>query len=513
MGSLLKGVVGEAWIRGDWTRSEQSGALQGGVLALGGAVGWKDPDPIALVLMFSLSSVHLSFEVDHPFEPEVRRANGRIDGSLVCCTTEASPPPWPQASTFRVGSSRSAPSRQIWARYGEAFGSSLQLPVPLRAAAVTVDLWGDVRSKSFDLAIEFQSDDSEWPGSSDRFKWALRQISLGVSYQKNAFACGIRAQLLVQDLNFEVVGGYQQEGGAGGWYLQGAIATLDVSKALNNLLQGLALPEGMPAGLTLTEVGFDANFGTGDISVRGRTDGNWEIVNKIGLEIDTLSFQRTGGTITAALVVNLTFDEIAVTLGAVKVGGDGGWIFNGSLAPGSKIGLVSLYRKLSNKTEEQATHELPEELRDFSIDKLAVSYETGPKRFEALCSGHLLIQGKRLETTVTVKVEGSSVNCLVAVTFDEHLTFNGKVVIGVDRKAIILGFKDTDQKGVLLTDLLSKALPGDVVLPLQVGLKDALLAYYASETSKALILGATLDVKFALGDALPPALGSAHRQA
>ena len=507
--SFLRGVVGEAWIRGNWSPDKTHGTIGGSVLALGGAVGWKDPLPIVLVPDVLTFVGGLSFAIEYPFDEEARSATGRIEGSLrllhkgtIAASLSGSLdiPSW-----YFTASAEALNLGALW----QAFGSDAALPAVLRKAAVRVDLWGEVRTPSFGASIEFISGEGNWSDSGDGFKWALEQIKLGISYEEGAFTFGIAAQLTVQDLQFRVQGGYAD----GGWYLQGGTAKLDVSKAVNGLLQGLTLPEGMPAGLTLTDVGFEARFSAGYISVRGRTDGNWEIANKISLGIESMSLERDGTTTAACLVVSLTFDEISVMLEAVKVGGEGGWIFKGRLASGSKIGFASVYRKLSdkteerNKTEEQARQELPEELRDFSIDQLAVSYETGPKRFEALCSGHLLIQGKRLEAAVTVKVEGSAVNCLVDVTFDEHLTFKGKVVIGADAKAIILGFKDTDQRGVPLTDLLSKALPIDVVLPpLEVGLKDALLAYYTSKTSEALILGATLNVNIALGDALPPAL-------
>jgi hypothetical protein len=358
-------------------------------------------------------------------------------------------------------------------------------------------------SPAFGAAIAFATD-REWPGDTPGVDWALKRISLVVGYEAGAFEFGIEAGLAVEGMQFEVAGGYQQ----GGWYLQGGMAprtTLDVSEVINRLLKGLELPPAMPTDLKLEDVRFAANFKAEYIRISGRTAGDWPIADGIKLGIRTLSCERNRDQTNASLIVSLDFDGVLILLEASK---SEGWLFKGGMAPGSKIRFAAVYAKLSRQEETQAKDALPNELKDFTVDAAMVSYNTGSKAFEAACSGRLTIQSTTLAATVTVKVEAGTVDCLVAVRFDEQLTFNGKVVVGADKKAIIVSAKPVTGRSLSLTDVLGKLLPGDFSPPIGIELKEALFAYYASKTTKgALVVGATLDVNLPrIGEKLPDAL-------
>ena len=385
-GSLLKGVIGEAWVVRDWRPKGEPGASEEAVLALGGAVGWRDSDPIVLIPDRLTLVGALSFQVEHPFTPETRQASGRMEGTLrllqdrkVAASLSASLefPGWffrARAEATNLG--------ELW----QAFGSDVQLPDVLRSAQISVELWGEALSSSFGAEIQFASD-SKWPGSGPGFSWALERISLSVGYGAGAFEFGIEAGLAVEDMRFEVAGGYEQAG----WYLQGGMTpgtTLDVSKAINSLLKGLELPDAVPPDLKLADVRFAANFNAGYISLGGRTDGYWPIADGIRLGIQALSFERDRQQTNASLIVSLDLDGVFVLLEASKTEG---WLFKGGTAPGTQIRFAAVYAKLSRKTEQEAKDTLPDALKDFTVDAVTASYNTASKAFAAACSGHLTI--------------------------------------------------------------------------------------------------------------------------
>ena len=113
----------------------------------------------------------------------------------------------------------------------------------------------------------------------------------------------------------------------------GAQRKVDVSKAINIVLRGLDLPADMPSDLQLADIRFAANSATGYVSLSGRTAGIWKITNKIGVGIQSMSFERSGAETLAALVVSLEIGGGLIVLEAGKGGSDKGWTSRGAPRP------------------------------------------------------------------------------------------------------------------------------------------------------------------------------------
>ena len=65
-----------------------------------------------------------------------------------------------------------------------------------------------------------------------------------------------------------------------------------------------------------------------------------------------------------------------------------------------------------------------------------------------------------------LRVEKDAVHCQLAVTLDEKLAFTGAVDLGAGEKSLpVLTFRDQEDKGIPLIDLLSKLLPSDIPAP------------------------------------------------
>ena len=406
-GSLLQKADVEAWIVLNWPSEEESNSEGETVRAIGGSVGFEK-EPIVLVPDRLKLAGSLALEVEHPFRPEQRALSGEMKGALTL---------WHEGKeAARLVGSVEIPGWYFTAeaetQIGNLMGAlglgEIALPETLKDATVDLKLAGDVETKSFTAALEFEQA-ATW--KDDAMGWALSKLTIGVDYdgENDELGFGVSAILAFRTFDFEVSGGYD-----GGWALRGAMkdeGTLDVSQAINGLLNGLTFPKGMPPGLVLKDVGFAAKFSANsvDFSVRGRTAKEWRVLEGdpgLTLNVEALEFERRDKSTRALFAVRLTLGSVDVLLAAwTPEGADAGWEFKGSTGQHQEIKIAQLIKDLT-KLLGIAEPTLPTALESFSIKNLGVSYNTASKRFQFACEGAIALSEKQqLSCTVVIDVD------------------------------------------------------------------------------------------------------------
>ena len=177
--SLLQRAAAEAWIVLNWSSDKENDPDSETVLAIGGAVGFDEKAPIDLVPNRLTFAPSLMVEVEHPFTPEQRQLSGRLEGKLNLLhetqvaaelTGSVEIPGWYFTAKAEVP--------KVKTLMGALGLGDIELPVNLQNASVSLALSGDVATKSFNAALEFDEKDQlgrelEWGGELGGKTWAL----------------------------------------------------------------------------------------------------------------------------------------------------------------------------------------------------------------------------------------------------------------------------------------------------------------------------------------------------
>ena len=379
----------------------------------------------------------------------------------------------------------------------------IELPDNLQNASVGLALSGDVATKSFSAALEFaEGKENEWGGELGGKAWALSKLVIGVDYDGETEELGfmVLAKLAFQTFTFDVSGGYE-----GGWVLRGGMAEggiLNVSEAMNGLLEGLSFPSGMMPddhdGLVLSDVAFAANFSAGEFSVRGRTAKPWTLIDGLKLSVETLEFERTDKKTRATFAVRLTLVSVDILLEAsTPEGTDAGWEFKGST--GQKIVIGDLIKVFDEDAKP------PSALDTFTIENLAVSFNTASKdftyKFAFACEGKFKVNGTEVDCVVTITIERPTDAEKPKIEFGGKvtvgtLTFEGKFWQEQKIQALIATYHPkppATSEEINITTLVGPLPIGDAMPKLTIGLKDALFVYEKTAES-AFLFGVDVNI-------------------
>ncbi len=267
--------------------------------------------------------------------------------------------------------------------------------------------------------------------------------SEGTSAAQTGF--GMEGHVTLADASFVLSAEYD----AGqGWTLSGGTdvgTTINVTKISQELLQStssLSLPDGFP-DVELSHILFTAAPKSGYVSVSGKTSVNWGF-NGLRLTVEHFGFERSEGTISARILVDLTIpDVVTLRLSAdKKAAAEGGWEFRGST--GQRIEL----RKLVQALDSNAA--LPPALEGLTVEHLMVSFNTGTKSVAFHCQGNIPLgaDGPILACTVDMAIDGTTKNA----------DFSGTLTVG-DAEFTLQFSKDTTKKELRATWQYQKDKP------------------------------------------------------
>ncbi len=322
----------------------------------------------------------LAMQIYAPFDAKMRVIEGTIAGQWLFGEGPAA---------VAINTTLSIPALDFFAGLPEKKTLSLKALLARLNAGIdlgdkdltitTMEVAGNYSTKSFSAQLGVDAGGT-WTFQLAGKSYGLTNIAIWLAYVGSEgtsaaqTSLGMEGHVTLAGANFVLSAEYDADQG---WTLSGGTAlgtTINLTAISQELLQStssLSLPDGFPS-VTLSDILVTAAPTSGYVSVSGKTSVDWGF-NGLRLTVERFSFERSGGMISARILVDLTIpDVVTLRLSADKqTTTTGGWEFKGNT--GQRIEL----KKLAQALDPNAT--LPPALEGLSVDHLAVSFNTGAK--------------------------------------------------------------------------------------------------------------------------------------
>jgi hypothetical protein len=334
-------------------------------------------------------------------------------------------------------------------------------------------------------------------------------------------SCEIEGRLNIADVGLDL---YAQ---VPDFQMRAALAEGSVIKLgalLKHFIPDIALPADSLI-ISMLTVLVDPNTKT--YQVDARVENVWSIPlgsGEINIASLSLSLTKTEARLTGHLagVINLSLPvdkseyRVTVFLSAALPGSeDGGWQFSGSTGQGQKIPLGALIKKLVSLCGEV---ELPDAVKKFTIENLAVTFNTQTRNFTFACEGKLpLLEGKPpIEAKVDILIDQQlgekrlGGKLIIYPAEGERLEFTLKFKSDSEGQAFLARYQGNQK--VSIDNLLKQAFTESITTGVELILKDALLAYIGDKVGAKYLFGLNIGIDIGLaklplvGPALPAEL-------
>ncbi|GAA0926337.1 DUF6603 domain-containing protein [Nonomuraea longicatena] len=242
---------------------------------------------------------------------------------------------------------------------------------------------------------------------------------------------------------------------------------------VRSLLDSFGIPSGeVPGELAVSALSFAAALGDAYL-FRMTVTGLWSIGDlKVSSLSLALSYDKTANFVAgiAGTVAIGSAVELAVSA-SKSFGKDGGWSFNGGLAPGTALGMTEVTSALS-------LPDLPEPLASLELTSLWFSHDTAAGGFDLTVQGDMPITDE-VRASLGVRVTKGKSGTEYAGTLDVA-GYEFEVVFDKDRSGtdvLVAAFRGGDDGvEIVLRDLVahfSPDLAADVPDSLRIDVKDA----------------------------------------
>jgi hypothetical protein len=431
----------------------------------------------------------LDMRIYAPFDDRYRVVEGELRGIWQLGTTGFETVLYYPSFDFVA---RMAPDQSL--DVGEVINSilvSIDLPKPETKPAIKLtkmEVRGNFLRKSFSAEIDA---DDEWKFSLGGRRFGLRISKLRMAYDNRQVSCTLDGALKLAGVDVFILAEYDSDVG---WKLSGGTPVGEVvnfTSIANDLLESLSLHTELPE-LKLTNILFSAAPKNGEYSLGCKAEGDWKLMPGVSLKVDQFRAEkRQGSSVAGLLRAKMTIGESVLWLSAEKAAAaNGGWKFEGGSAEGNEIKIGEI---VSWVGEKFGGTQLPEAIKEFTVDKLNLSFESESKDFFFTCEGKVTFPGQKTgvqgAVTIDIKHQGKS-DC--TKLFGGSLTIDGiefdlifessKTTDGVSNW-FVAAYHDANGHTIKIDELVNRFL-GDtpVKTGLDITLKDALLA--CQETAK-----------------------------
>ena len=365
----------------------------------------------------------LAMQIYAPFDAKMRVIEGTIAGQWLFGEGPAA---------VAINTTLSIPALDFFAGLPEKKTLSLKALLARLNAGIelgdkdltitTMEVAGNYSTKSFSAQLGVDAGGT-WTFQLAGKSYGLTNIAIWLAYVGSEgtsaaqTSLGMEGHVTLAGANFVLSAEYDADQG---WTLSGGTAlgtTIDLTAISQELLQStssLSLPDGFPS-VTLSDILVTAAPTSGYVSVSGKTSVDWGF-NGLRLTVEHFSFERSGGMISARILVDLTIpDVVTLRLSADKqTTTTGGWEFKGNT--GQRIELKKLVQALDPNAA------LPPALEGLSVDNLAVSFNTGTKSVAFRCQG-----------TIPLGADGPILACRVDMVMDgttKKAALGGTLTVG-----------------------------------------------------------------------------------
>ena len=279
-------------------------------------------------------------------------------------------------------------------------------------------------------------------------------------------------------------------------------------------MESLSLPAQLPA-LKLTNIIFSAAPKKGEYSLGCEAAEDWELMRGVSLKVEQFRAEkRQGSSVTGLLRVSMkigpgTSKDTVLWLSAEKAAAaNGGWKFEGSSAEGKEIRIGEI---VSWVGERFGGAQLPEAIKEFTVDKLKLSFESESKDFFFTCEGKVTLPGQKTDVrgtvTIDIKHQGKSNYTKLfggSLTIDGiefELIFESSKTADGDSKMFVAAYHDANGHTIKIDELIKRFL-GDtsVNTGLAITLKDALFACRKTDKEAKYLFGLDIEGGLNLSD-------------
>jgi hypothetical protein len=432
----------------------------------------------------------LSMQINAPLETEYRSIEGELKGTWQLGDTKFDTVLYYPSFSFSAGMT---PGQSL--DVGEAIKtilSGIDLPKP-NIKLTQMEIWGNFRNKCFTAEIGVQDN---WEFTLAGRAFGLQITRLIMAYDNQQVSGAIEGALKLADVDVFISAQYADA--AQGWMLSGGTAIgakINLTAIVNDLLESMALPERLPK-LELTNIIFSATPKLGEYSLSGQTAEAWPLMDNLTLQIEEfVAEKRQGLSVTGLLRVSVTIAGIIMRLKAEKAATvAGGWKFEGSSGEGQKLPIGTLVGWMGKVFGEVT---LPSALEQFTIENLAVSFNTQSRDFTFTCEGKLpLIADKPpIEAKVTIDIDNQR----------NDKRFGGQLIVYPEEgqplyftlyfhkeptaQTFLATYYEPEGRQIGVDALLSEVFKENIATGLRFTLKDALFAYSKREPSANLLFG------------------------
>jgi hypothetical protein len=382
----------------------------------------------------------------------------------------------------------------------ESVLAEIHLP-ELHPRITKIEVFGNFLSKSF--SFEISVDDNArctFSIAGRSFGFQIRNVLM--TYEDSRLNYAMDGTLVLSGVDLLLSASYDADQG---WVLTGGTAAgakISLGRIVNELLESIAFPTKMPA-LELVDVSFSAAPKAGEYSLSGRTEGVWGLTDNLSLTVEEFAAEKALGlSVAGRLRTTLAIGGTVIRLSAQKAAAaNGGWKFEGSSIEGKeiKIGeIVSWVGERFGKTQ------LPEAIKEFTVDKLKLSFESESKDFFFTCEGKVTLPRQKTQVqgtvTIDIKHQGESdytklfAGSLTIDGIEFDLIFESSKTVDENAKIFVAAYHDANGHTIKIDEIINRFIEGtSAKTGLDITLKDALFACRKTDKEAKYLFG--LDIE------------------